>query len=247
VLPFEYLALNGEIKKFGVLEISNGSTLISTAANAIASSPNGYSITFANPAYRSPGEPQFKTDTFYGKFIAHKIYNAVWNDIAEFMPSDGTTEAGDLVVVDVEYSDYGFRITKYNALKHSIGNVIGIHSQNPGMVLGWNANYQHPVEVALKGMVPLKLSYFVDIPKVGERIFLFKDGNVTLADRQYICQCGYSQDRDIHAAMNILLASVPMGRGEFKPVEFNTSTLDYLKSFASVNYEAGRHNSLELC
>jgi len=178
VLPFEYQALNGEIKEFGVLEISNGSTLISTAANAIASSSNGYSITFANPAYGLPGEPQFKTDTFYGKFIAHKIYNAVWNDIAEFMPSDGTTEAGDLVVVDVEYSDYGFRITKYNALKHSIGNVIGIHSQNPGMVLGWNANYQHPVEVALKGMVPLKLSYFVDIPKVGERIFLFKDGNV---------------------------------------------------------------------
>lgn len=36
-------------------------------------------------------------------------------------------------------------------------------------------------------------------------------------------------------------------RRNFKPVEFSTSGLGYLKSFVSVNYEAGRHTSLELC
>jgi transposase len=70
---------------------------------------------------------------------------------------------------------------------------------------------------------------------------------LTLADRQYVCECGYSQDRDIHAAVNILLESIPMEHRNFKPVEFNTSELDYLKSFVSVSYEAGRYNSLELC
>ena len=43
-----------------------------------------------------------------------------------------------------------------------------------------------------------------------------------------------------------------MGRRDFKPVEFNTSAIEKLKlglsnSFVSINYEAGRCNSLELC
>jgi transposase len=61
-----------------------------------------------------------------------------------------------------------------------------------------------------------------------------------------ICNCGYSQDRDIHSAMNILLESIPMEHRNFKPVEFNTSVLETLCSFISMNYEAGRSNSLEL-
>jgi transposase len=70
---------------------------------------------------------------------------------------------------------------------------------------------------------------------------------LTLADRMYNCSCGYSQDRDVHSANNILLESIPMECRNFKPVEFNTSAMDYLKSFVSVNCEAGRYNSLELC
>jgi hypothetical protein len=38
-----------------------------------------------------------------------------------------------------------------------------------------------------------------------------------------------------------------MEHRNFKPAEFNTSAIDYLKSFVSVNYETGRYNSLELC
>lgn len=70
---------------------------------------------------------------------------------------------------------------------------------------------------------------------------------LTLADRTYNCECGYTKDRDIHSAMNILLESIPMERRNFKPVEFNSSAINYLKSIVSVNYEAGRYNSLELC
>jgi len=70
---------------------------------------------------------------------------------------------------------------------------------------------------------------------------------LTLADRTYNCECGYTKDRDIHSAMNILLESIPMERRNFKPVEFNSSAINYLKSIVSVNYETGRYNSLELC
>lgn len=43
-----------------------------------------------------------------------------------------------------------------------------------------------------------------------------------------------------------------MERRNFKPVEFNTAAIEKLKkslsnSFVSINYEAGRCNSLELC
>jgi putative transposase len=69
----------------------------------------------------------------------------------------------------------------------------------------------------------------------------------SLSDREYICECGYSQDRDVHSAMNILLETIPTEHRNFKPVEFNTSMLDVLESFISINYEAGRYNSLELC
>jgi len=78
---------------------------------------------------------------------------------------------------------------------------------------------------------------------------------ITLSDRVYRCDCGYSKDRDIHSGMNILIESlnklIPTGRRDFKPVEFNTSAIEKLKlglsnSFVSINYEAGRCNSLGL-
>jgi putative transposase len=49
-----------------------------------------------------------------------------------------------------------------------------------------------------------------------------------LSDLIYSCQCGYSQDRDLHAARNILsegLKSLPADRREFTPVESTTNTL----------------------
>jgi putative transposase len=58
-----------------------------------------------------------------------------------------------------------------------------------------------------------------------------KKEDLTLADRIYKCECGYQEDRDIHAAKNMIFMSkiieaaeeikktVPMGRGEFKLVE----------------------------
>ena len=72
---------------------------------------------------------------------------------------------------------------------------------------------------------------------------------ISLSTRIYHCKCGYSNDRDIHAANNILRESIPMEHRNFKPVEFNISAFEKFKNFSNVNinYETGRYNSLELC
>lgn len=51
-----------------------------------------------------------------------------------------------------------------------------------------------------------------------------------LSQRVYFCACGYSQDRDVHAAQNILreglkTLTIPMEYRYFKPVEIKSSTL----------------------
>jgi putative transposase len=61
--------------------------------------------------------------------------------------------------------------------------------------------------------------------------------DISLKDRMYICPiCGYMEDRDIHAAKNMIIMTklimnqiklVPMGHRDFKPVEINTT--DYRK------------------
>ena len=45
--------------------------------------------------------------------------------------------------------------------------------------------------------------------------------NITLADRVYSCSCGYSEDRDVHAARNMILLGkiVPVVRREVTPLE----------------------------
>ena len=53
-------------------------------------------------------------------------------------------------------------------------------------------------------------------PKCGS---LKKD--ITLSDRVYECTCGYREDRDIHAARNMILLSkkIPVGRRKLTPME----------------------------
>ena len=45
--------------------------------------------------------------------------------------------------------------------------------------------------------------------------------DITLADRVYECTCGYREDRDIHAARNMILLSkkIPVGRRKSTPLE----------------------------
>jgi hypothetical protein len=83
-----------------------------------------------------------------GYLYASRVYNAVWNDIAECMPSDGTLRPGDLAQVDLKHSEY--RLTKYTG---DIDAFIGVVSENPGMIVGENEAYPNKIYVVLRGMV----------------------------------------------------------------------------------------------
>lgn len=103
-----------------------------------------------------------------GRFISGRVYNAVWNDIAETVPSDGNTQPGDLIMVDIAHDS--FRVTKYDGIH--IEAFIGIQSENPGYVIGWNNDYRYPVFIALKGMVPVTLPNASKRFNVGDRLIL---------------------------------------------------------------------------
>ena len=83
-----------------------------------------------------------------GYLYAARVYNAVWNDVAECMPSDGSLVPGDLAQIDMRSKDY--RLTKY---RDNFDAFIGIVSENPGMVVGENPNYENPIYIVLRGMV----------------------------------------------------------------------------------------------
>jgi len=94
------------------------------------------------------GAPAIDTD---GRFISGKIYNLVWNDIAETVPSDGSYEPGDFV----QFIPGKNMTTKY--IEGNTDMVIGVCSGEPGFIVGWNPEYPNPRFVALKGMVWIKL------------------------------------------------------------------------------------------
>ena len=65
-----------------------------------------------------------------------------------------------------------------------------------------------------------------------------------LSERTYVCECGYSEDRDIHSARNMLVIKdivfktnnfVPTEHREITLMEFKTSTGD-----ASIESKLGR-------
>lgn len=99
---------------------------------------------------------------------ATRVYNAVWNDIAEAMPSDGSLQPGDMAQIDLRSSEY--RLTKF---RDNFDAFIGIVSENPGFVVGENPDYENPVYVALKGMVYTKA---LGIHPVGTMLYLTPDG-----------------------------------------------------------------------
>lgn len=116
--------------------------------------------------------PPANTPIVRGKFMAGRLYNSVWNDIAECMPSDGSGKEGDLMMIDKKCKY--FRLTIFDGNKDNLDAIVGVLSTNPGYVVGWNDSYENPICIALKGMVPLNISKFNkndDYFDIGDVIF----------------------------------------------------------------------------
>lgn len=71
--------------------------------------------------------------TCTGEFTASRIHNAVWNDYAEYFPRGGTTEPGDVIMLNTAAADENYvKATEGAAL------VVGVHSDEYGHIVGGN-------------------------------------------------------------------------------------------------------------
>lgn len=66
-----------------------------------------------------------------GALTATKVYNAVYNDYAEYFPKGEETEPGDIIMLDINSDKEQY----IKAIKHK-GRVIGVHSDTYGHILG---------------------------------------------------------------------------------------------------------------
>lgn len=109
------------------------------------------------------------------KFLVGRVFNAVYNDVAEHMPSDGSCEPGDLMQVDDSHPT--FRVTKYRG---DAALIAGVYSAEPGFCVGYNEGYDDGVWCALKGMVWINASELgVDYAAAGDVIMAnYDDGKV---------------------------------------------------------------------
>jgi hypothetical protein len=136
-------------------------------------------ICYASGAKESGGfyggdtEPTAGTTTrlnYEGYFYASRVYNAFWNDIADFITVEEDTEV-----------EFGKAYT-YNG-KHRKTNkygepAIGIATDTYGFGVGMNSNVKQ-IPIAIGGFV---LAYTNTIYKFGTPLVATKDGKLTKAD-----------------------------------------------------------------
>jgi hypothetical protein len=106
---------------------------------------------------------------YNGYLYATKMYNAIWNDMAEFIHREGISEAGDVLVI----TNNGVK----KADKRADKTVIGIHSDTFGYALGAQ-DETTKTPVGLTGRVKVKVKEPLNI---GDLLISDKDGFATRA------------------------------------------------------------------
>lgn len=109
-----------------------------------------------------------------GGISAAKVYNAVWNDLADSIevPSDTELEYGYC---------YKYKDEKvYKTDEYSDPNVLGIHSDTAGMVLGIKPSHIKCINLAVAGVV---LAYVDKEYECGTALVATKGGMLTKANR----------------------------------------------------------------
>lgn len=109
-----------------------------------------------------------------GGISAAKVYNAVWNDLADSIevPSDTELEYGYC---------YKYKDEKvYKTDEYADPNVLGIHSDTAGMVLGIKPTHIKCINLAVAGVV---LAYVDKEYECGTALVATKEGKLTKANR----------------------------------------------------------------
>lgn len=103
-----------------------------------------------------------------GYFYATRVYNAVYNDLAEFMPKAEDAEAGDVVIM----TENGLAPSK----ERLDGAVVGVYSDSFGYALGAE-DAENKIPVAISGRVWVKIA---EPCKIGDLLVSGKRGKASV-------------------------------------------------------------------
>ena len=127
-----------------------------------------------------------------GSITATAVYNAVWNDYAEFFPRGEETEPGDIIALDVDSQE-----EKYvKATKDSI-LIVGSHSNTFGHLIGGEnpPDGQDFVEYNLPKFIPVGLAGRVNVKFKGKSK---KGYPVTISDVPGVSElCDFNESKVI--------------------------------------------------
>ena len=101
------------------------------------------------------------TASVNGDFEAERVYNAVWNDYAEFFPKGEETEAGDIIALDVNS-----KTERYIKATNQSKLVVGVHSNTFGHIIGGEGS----IEESKKTNIPIGLAGRVYVKFVGKSV-----------------------------------------------------------------------------
>ena len=157
----------------------NGSTVTLTGVGAIdaksmtLTTTDGASLNISNELGKT--DPLSGTAVYCsGGILASKVYNAVWNDLADSIEVPQDTE--------LEYGYcYKYKNGKvYKTDEHADPNVLGIHSDTAGMVLGIKPSHIKCINLAVAGVV---LAYVDNEYECGTPLVATKEGKLTKANK----------------------------------------------------------------
>ena len=106
-----------------------------------------------------------------GSIYATKVYNAVWNDYAEFYPKGEETEPGDIIMLDINSKE-----EKYVKATEGSTTVVGVYSDSYGHLIGGD-------EVPLdEDFVEYNSKKYIPVGLVG-RVYCKVIGKINKGDR----------------------------------------------------------------
>lgn len=111
--------------------IGSSSSVVNVAPKTTVKSL--YDLIYSGTSSKSFGINSLITGNIkaFSDITASKVYNAVWNDYAEFYPRGEKTESGDIIQLDTLSKE-----EKYIKAKKGSTTVVGVHSDTFGHLIG---------------------------------------------------------------------------------------------------------------
>lgn len=139
---------------------------------------------------------------------------------------------------------------KANKIVHKLKAYDRVYMQDEN-IAGWHrVMFGKKVQHSCLGIVKSKLmalpnvvvlDRFIPTTKLCPKCHSIKN-DLTLADRTYVCSCGYQEDRDVHAAKNMIEIAKSCFEDHFVPTEHREVTLMEFKTSAACSCKSGQGN-----